>query len=136
MYLQIDMKLSVLSIQKNPNLLWLGDSYFPYLLSIHFWNPCYFSNRRTVWVLFEFLQTIQHNAMLYFTTNMMRLCAGRDVEADCPSSTSTPGPSPHQPPPARRRSTVASQHSGLRRAIAAGLTVQCTTLAFSITIIP
>ena len=27
------------------------------------------------------------------------VCAGRDVEADCPSSTSTPGPgpSPHQP---------------------------------------
>ena len=126
MYLQIDMKLSVLSIQKNPNLLWLGDSYFPSAFNSFLESLLLFKSPHCmgfIWIFTDY--TTQCNVIFYYEYD--EAVCGEGCRGWLPELHLHTWPRP-QPPPARRRSTVASQHSGLRRAIAAGLTVQCTAL--------
>ena len=67
MYLHIDMKLSVLSIQKNPNLLWLGDSYFPSAFNSFLESLLLFKSPHCmgfIWIFTDY--TTQCNVIFYY----------------------------------------------------------------------
>ena len=67
MYLQIDMKLSVLSIQKNLNLLWLGDSYFPSAFNSFLESLLLFKSPHCmgfIWIFTDY--TTQCNVIFYY----------------------------------------------------------------------